>query len=156
MVGGQVKADYGGHKPISFRQFCVTGRQVQVLHERMLAQMITDLRGIVLAPPVFCERFHAVFLAKDRSVLSQAAMGYGNLSGLCLRPRELFSRALAVEAEGMIIAHNHPSGDCRPSMSDVEATIRIASIANSLEIELVDHLIFTHRATYSMRGGGEL
>lgn len=125
-------------------------------HERMLARMIEDLRRIVLAPPANIERFHAVFLDKDRAVLGQAAMGSGDQCGLCLRPRELFSRALCVGAESMIIAHNHPSGDCRPSVCDVEATTQIAEIANALEIELVDHLIFTRRGTYSMRGGGEL
>ena len=156
MVESSVTAAHTHGHLASFRQILGTDARRQVMHERMLARMIKELRGNVLAPPMFCERFHAVFLDKDRAILGQTAMGYGNTSGLSLRPRELFSRALAVEAEAMIIAHNHPSEDCRPSLSDVKATTQIADIANSLEIELVDHLIFTHRATYSMRGGGEL
>ncbi|MEL6486212.1 MAG: JAB domain-containing protein [Pseudomonadota bacterium] len=156
MVETLVKALHASGHPTPFRQFLDSEARMQVSYERMLARMIKDLRAIILAPPASCERFHAVFLDKDRVILGQAAMGYGHASGLCLRPRELFSRALALEAAGIIIAHNHPSGDCRPSLNDVRATTRIADIANSLEIQLVDHLIFTHRATYSMRAGGEL
>jgi len=126
------------------------------LHERMLAKMIDDLRQIVLAPPATSERFYAVFMDKNRTVLGHAAMGEGHHCAVCLRPRELFSRALSLGTQSMVIAHNHPSGDCRPSACDVETTNRIAGLANALEIELLDHLIFTHDGTYSMRGGGEL
>ena len=130
--------------------------RLERLHERMLAKMIEDLRRLVLAPPATSERFYAVFMDKNRSVLGHAAMGEGHHCAVCLRPRELFSRALSVGTESMVIAHNHPSGDCRPSVCDVETTSHIAGLANALEIELLDHLIFTHDCTYSMRGGGEL
>ena len=73
-----------------------------------------------------------------------------------LRLRELFARGLSLGADGMIMAHNHPSGDCRPSSCDIEATLRIAELGKSLEIELIDHLIFTQKSVYSMRWGGEL
>jgi len=124
--------------------------------EELLIRLIRDLRAVVLAPPVKKERFHAVFLDHHRSVLAGAPVGVGDECGLSLKYRELFGKALSVGAHSMIIAHNHPSGDCRPSPTDVIGTKKLASMAKSLEIGLIDHLIFTENAVYSMRGGGEL
>ena len=59
-------------------------------------------------------------------------------------------------ARGLIVAHNHPSGDCRPSRSDILATHRLKEVAIALDIELIDHLILTENAVYSMRAGGDL
>ncbi len=124
--------------------------------ERKLFGMIDSLRRIVLSPPAMSERFHALFLDQGRALVGQTSLGFGSMCGVHLRFRELFAYALGVGADSMIIAHNHPSGDCRPSRSDVEATKRLASVANALEIELIDHLIFTQDAVFSMRGGSEL
>ena len=118
--------------------------------------MIDSLRRAVLTPPVNSERFHVVFMDENRAFLGDASLGAGSICGLSLRLRELFRRGLSLGARGMILAHNHPSGDCRPSAGDVEATQRVAMVARALEIELVDHLIFTKSAVYSMRGRGEL
>jgi DNA repair protein RadC len=66
----------------------------------------------------------------------------------------LFERALTLGAGGFLLAHNHPSGDCRPSDDDLAATRRLAGIAEALEFELVDHLVVTARRALSMRGAG--
>lgn len=124
--------------------------------ERKLFGMIDSLRRIVLSPPTRSERFHALFLNHGRSVIGQTSLGLGNVCGVHLRLRELFTHALRVGADSMILAHNHPSGDCRPSLCDVEATTRVAHLAKALEIELIDHLIFTQNAVFSMRGGSKL
>jgi DNA repair protein RadC len=111
---------------------------------------------MVLASPVGGERFHAVFVDARRGYLYDTAMGHGSAWTLTVRMRELFGKALAAEASGMIVAHNHPSGDCRPSQADIQATSRLNDIAKALDIELLDHLIITESAVYSMRAGGNL
>ena len=118
--------------------------------------MIENLRKLVLAPPANCERFHVLFLDADRGLLGTAALGQGSLNALTVSLRDLFQRALSVKTRGMIMAHNHPSGCFLPSAYDIDATQRIAAIAQPLEIELVDHLIFAERGVYSMRKGAEL
>jgi DNA repair protein RadC len=70
--------------------------------------------------------------------------------------RDVFAEALRLGASGMILAHNHPSGECRPSDNDIAATRRLAEVALALDVALIDHLIFTHEAVYSMRAGGLL
>lgn len=125
-------------------------RQVQT------TAMIRYLRGAVLSAPKGCERFHAVFLDARQAYLADASMGVERITALTLRMRDLFSKALAVGARGLIVAHNHPSGDCRPSRSDILATHRLKEVAIALDIELIDHLILTENAVYSMRAGGDL
>ena len=128
----------------------------KVWHERQVASMIGRLRELVLAPPATSERFHAVFLDDGKRILSVAGFGEGASNALKVSLRELFRHALMVAARSVIIAHNHPSGDCRPSANDIKATQRIAHIAEALEIELLDHLIFSQSGLYSIRKGGKL
>ncbi|MDJ0979226.1 MAG: JAB domain-containing protein [Erythrobacter sp.] len=123
---------------------------------RQLTILIERLRRAVLAPPAASERFHVAFLDRGHAYLGGATFGTGRSGGLSLRLRDLFVRALSVDARSLILAHNHPSGDCRPSVRDRTATQRLGQIAQALDIELVDHLIFTESAVYSMRGRGEL
>lgn len=123
--------------------------------ERAMA-MIAYLRNIVLAPPVQYERGHAIFLGADSVWLGDAPCGVGTVSALCLRMRTVLGSALRHDAAGMILAHSHPSGHCRPSGCDIAATRRLADVAKALDIALIDHLIFTTDAVYSMRAGGLL
>ena len=118
--------------------------------------LVAYLRDLVLAPGAGHERGHVLFVDGNRSFLGDAGIGMGNLNALSLRMRELFGEALRLDARGMILAHNHPSGHCRPSRSDIAATRRLTDVARALDIELIDHLIFTQEAVYSMRAGGLL
>lgn len=124
--------------------------------ERPMPTIVENLRNLVLAPPVLRERCHAVFLDAHRQFLGSAAIGMGRADALSLSMRDLFQRALSIEANSMVLAHSHPSGDCHPSENDIHSTKRIYEVANSLSIELIDHLIFTQGAVYSIRKGGLL
>ena len=115
---------------------------------------IDYLRSIVLAPPLAYERGHAIFLDPQRAWLGDAPFGLGGLGQLSLRMRELFGEALRLGAAGIILAHNHPSGHCQPSGCDIAATRRLQEVGRALDIALIDHLIFTTEAVYSMRAGG--
>lgn len=118
--------------------------------------MINYLRQIVLAPPAIHERGHAVFVDANHTWLGDTGFGMGSMTGLSLRMRGLFGEALRLRASGIILAHNHPSGHCRPSGNDIAATLRLQDVARALDIILIDHLIFTAEAVYSMRAGGLL
>jgi len=124
--------------------------------ERQITSMIGKLRELVLAPPADSERFHVAFLDSTQRVASVSGFGVGCANALSLNLRDLFRHALLVEARSIIIAHNHPSGDCRPSDRDIAATKRIAQVAQTLDISLLDHLIFSKNGLYSMRKRGEL
>lgn len=70
--------------------------------------------------------------------------------------RAIFAAALGRGTRGMVIAHNHPSGDPRPSRADIEATRRLAETAANLGIRLHDHLIFAGGNCRSFRAMGLL
>lgn len=118
--------------------------------------LINFLRAMVVSPADANERFHAVFLDDVNTYLGDAPLGRGCSGSLTVRMREVFAHALGVSATGIVIAHNHPSGLCRPSQFDIDATRRLKTVAEALDIKLLDHLIFTQDATYSMRAGGNL
>ncbi|MHA7820046.1 MAG: JAB domain-containing protein [Erythrobacter sp.] len=114
------------------------------------------LRAMVVGTSSSGERFHAMFFDEYQSCLGDACVGSGGAGSIGVRMRELFGRALALGASGILVAHNHPSGLCRPSQYDIHATRRLKEIGRALDIELLDHLIFTQDAVYSMRAGGNL
>lgn len=123
------------------------------LNERATVEF---LRAMVVTVPENVERFHAMFVDNQCSYIGDDPLGQGRAGGLSVRQRDLFERALALGASGIVIAHNHPSGLCRPSAMDIQSTRRLKAVAEALDILLLDHLIFTTRAVYSMRAGGDL
>lgn len=124
--------------------------------DQRTAAMIAYLRSLVLAPPAQYERGHAIFLDARSAWLGDAPCGIGTMTTLAIRMRALLGDALRHDAAGIILAHSHPSGHCRPSGCDIATTRRLADVARALDITLIDHLIFTTDAVYSMRAGGLL
>jgi DNA repair protein RadC len=126
------------------------------LPDQRAAAMIAYLRSLVLAPPAQYESGHAIFLDPHGNWLGDAPCGIGTMTTLAIRMRALLGEALRHDAVGIILAHSHPSGHCRPSGCDIATTRRLAQVALALDIVLIDHLIFTTDAVYSMRAGGLL
>ena len=124
--------------------------------EQRAGAMLDYLRQVVLAPPIARERGHAVFVDSKGCWRGDASCGEGTLSALSVRMRGLLREALRHDAAGIILAHSHPSGHCRPSRCDIAATRRLDDVARALDIVVIDHLIMTTDAIYSMRAGGLL
>ena len=80
----------------------------------------------------------------------------GTIDGADLPLRAIIGEALRLGAAGMIVAHNHPSGDSWPSGEDVDATRLLGETGRALGITLHDHLIFTGGACSSFRALGLL
>lgn len=102
------------------------------------------------------ERLHATYCDRLGRYLHDEVLVTGSPYRVTTRARELFGRALALGASGLLIAHNHPSGECRPSREDLLATNRMREIALALDMVLLDHLIVTRTDIYSIRLGGWL
>lgn len=102
------------------------------------------------------ERMHAIFLDGGRRYIADENVGEGTHSDVVLHSRRLLSRAFELSAVGMIIAHNHPSGDCKPSPEDIEATRRLKQLCSTVDLVLEDHLIVTKARCFSMKKGGFL
>lgn len=74
-------------------------------------------------------------------VTSISTVSIGSLNAAIVHPREIFKAAILANAASIILGHNHPSGDARPSMEDLEITKRINEAGKLLGIELLDHII---------------
>jgi DNA repair protein RadC len=80
----------------------------------------------------------------------------GNEAGAHFPIREIIADAAEHGSAGIVLAHNHPSGDARPSDSDCRATRRLATAAEALDCAVLDHLIFGDRDCTSLRKLGYL
>ncbi|HYN47011.1 MAG TPA: JAB domain-containing protein [Allosphingosinicella sp.] len=113
-----------------------------------------------LLAPVFAdasgEKLAVLHLDAGRRMIALEEHAVSADDEIVLPLREIFASALKHDAAGMVIAHNHPSGDPRPSRADKEATRRLAEIADTLGIRLHDHLIFAGKECRSFRELGLL
>lgn len=81
----------------------------------------------------------------------------GTLNSSIVHPRDIFKRALLQNAAGVILVHNHPSGDPMPSKDDIEVTRRIEEAGKLLGIQLIDHIIIGDEIRYeSLKQAGYL
>lgn len=80
----------------------------------------------------------------------------GDESGAVFPLREIIADAAAHRSAGIVLAHNHPSGDARPSESDFRATRRLATVAEALDCTVLDHLVFGGTDCTSLRRLGYL
>jgi len=71
-------------------------------------------------------------------------------------PREVFREAIAARAAAIVLFHNHPSGDPRPSADDVALTVRLAEAGAVVGIDVLDHLILADQRYYSFTEAGQL
>ncbi len=92
------------------------------------------------------EHLVAMFLDLHQRVLGLNTVAIGHATGAPLHPRELFRPAILAGAATIILAHNHPSGDARPSDADIVNTRDTHALSQLLYVPLVDHIIFGHSA----------
>lgn len=87
------------------------------------------------------EEFHLLALDSQSQVLREVLITRGLLNSSLVHPREVFRAAIAEAAAGIIVVHNHPSGDPTPSAEDRAATKQLASAGRLLDVPLYDHVI---------------
>jgi DNA repair protein RadC len=102
------------------------------------------------------ERFRVLFLTSQNELIADDLVWEGTVGEAPAYPREIVKRALEVGATGIILVHNHPSGNHDPSQGDVDATRRIAEAALILGICLHDHIVISRAGWTSFRKLGLL
>ena len=78
----------------------------------------------------------------------------GNVSASLVRVGELFRDAVRLDASGVVLVHNHPSGDPTPSPDDLHLTAEAIAAGRLLDIDVLDHLVIGHDAWVSLRDRG--
>ena len=100
------------------------------------------------------EELRIVLLNTKNVVLRVATVYQGNVSSSLVRIGELFRDAVRLNATGLILVHNHPSGDPTPSPDDLHLTAEALAAGRLLDIEVLDHLIVGHDVWTSLRDRG--
>lgn len=102
------------------------------------------------------ERFHILFLNIKLHLIADEEHQHGTVNHTPVYPREILSRALALNASSLILVHNHPSGDSKPSEGDIKITEELRKILKMSDISIYDHLIIGRQGIYSFRRHGLL
>lgn len=133
--------------------------QVQLVKERGARyELNKKVDSLETARKVFLEVFNLnrqaeevltmITLDTKNNITGAFEISRGTLNTSTAHPREIYKRALLQNSASIILAHNHPSGECTPSADDVEITARLKNAGQLLGIQLLDHIIIGHEDRY--------
>jgi len=100
------------------------------------------------------EQLRTLNLSVKNQILTAPLIYQGTVANTNVRVAEVFRPAILENAAGLIVAHNHPSGDPTPSSHDVDITRRIVEAGRLLDIDVLDHIIIGHDSYASLRERG--
>src|SRR5687768_16867899 len=124
---------------------CELGRRVVLAGSDGERCDTPELAAVALAPHfshLERECLAVALLSKKQRLVAVTPIYYGSVAGTPVRIAELFTEAVRRQAPGIVLAHNHPSGDPTPSADDIRTTREAAGAGRLLGIEVVDHLVF--------------
>lgn len=102
----------------------------------------------------FREQMKVLLLNRANHVLGIYDVSTGGQAGTVCDPKIVFATALKANAASLILSHNHPSGNLKPSQQDVQLTKKIVDAGKMLDLFVIDHLIITKRGYYSFGDEG--
>ncbi len=97
------------------------------------------------------EHFIALYLNARNQLVHKETISMGTLNANLVHPREVFESALKHSAAGITVAHNHPSGDPKPSEDDLEITKRLVEAGKMMGVELLDHVVIATNSHFSFK-----
>lgn len=100
------------------------------------------------------EVFAVVFLNRSNKIKHFDILSKGGLTQTIVDPRIVFLKAIEVQATSIVLCHNHPSGNLKPSKADEEITAKLKSAGKLLDINVIDHLIVSDEGYYSFADEG--
>jgi len=100
------------------------------------------------------EQFFILLLNRANHVIGMTEISSGGVSGTLVDPKLVFGIALKSCACGIILCHNHPSGNLRPSQADLSLTKRLVAAGELLDLLILDHIILTKQGYFSFKDEG--
>ncbi|MEI7629351.1 MAG: DNA repair protein RadC [Bacteroidota bacterium] len=100
------------------------------------------------------ESFVVVYLNRANKIIQQETISEGGITGTVADPRIILKKALDHHAVSIILCHNHPSGNLKPSKADEQLTQKIKNAAAFLDIQVMDHIIVSEEGYYSFADEG--
>lgn len=83
-------------------------------------------------------------------------ISHGTVNSAMMGAREIFQKALLANAVSIIVMHNHPSGDCTPSIEDIKVTERLVKAGEIVGVQVLDHMIIGGSSYYSLKANGQM
>jgi len=102
------------------------------------------------------EEFWVIFLNRANAIIKSEIISRGGVAGTVVDSKLIFKSAIAQLANAIILCHNHPSGNTKPSEQDIQITKKLVQAGKLMEIPILDHIIFTNSAYYSFADEGLL
>jgi DNA repair protein RadC len=117
------------------------------------SKMVADIFQPMLADLPH-EEFWALYLNRSNRVINSSKISQGGVSGTVVDVRLIYKEALEKLASGVILCHNHPSGNLQPSAEDKNITNKCKEAGKLLNIDILDHIIITQNGFYSFADEG--
>ena len=111
---------------------------------------------VLLSNDTSREQFAVIFLNAANCIITSKIMFKGSLISSAVYPREIIKKALELDAAAILIGHNHPSGETKPSRDDIQITNKINDACKTVDIILHDHIIIAGKRFYSFSDKGVL
>ena len=100
------------------------------------------------------EEFRVFFFDDNWCYKGNKLLSTGTINKTVVHPREILRTAIQKKATFIILAHNHPSGDCKPSPADKKLTTEICNLCRMMELDVLDHVIVTKYEIFSFKNAG--
>lgn len=133
-------------------------REIATPINRVTVRSSSDLAHYlkVMLKDYSCEVFAVVFLNRANKIKHFEIVSSGGISGTIADPRIILKRAIEQEAASLVLSHNHPSGNLKPSRADMLLTSKIKEAASYFDISVLDHIIVSDEGYYSFADEGEI
>jgi DNA repair protein RadC len=148
-------------KKATFWEDLKSGRFLSMVKESSKGQSVSNAREVYnILRPLFAdqddiEKVYFIFLDGQNKILAIEHLFTGSITSSAIYPREIVKMVLHLKAAAFIMAHNHPSGDTKPSAEDKSVTIKVGIAAACIDVHFHDHIIIG-KGYHSMADSGWL
>ena len=125
------------------------------LNKEIVLVLAIDTKGGIHETMQIAES-DAELVYKDADIINTGRIFEGTLNASVFHPREILKFAIDANANSIVLAHNHPSGDPQPSQEDIRATKQLMEAANYVGIKVLDHVVIGDGIFYSMKEEGAI
>lgn len=148
----------GEAKAITIAAALELGRRRQLTDTRQKPQIRDSMSAYEAIAPLLIDKNHeefwVLYLNRSNQIIGRICVSMGGVAGTYVDPKVVFTKAVELLASSMILCHNHPSGQLKPSQEDIRLTRKLQEAGKVLDIMVADHLIIAGQKYWSFADEG--
>jgi DNA repair protein RadC len=148
----------GEAKAITIAAALELGRRRQLTDTRQKPQIRDSMSAFEAIAPLLIDKNHeefwVLYLNRSNQIIGRICVSMGGVAGTYVDPKVVFTKAVELLASSMILCHNHPSGQLKPSQEDIRLTRKLQEAGKVLDIMVADHLIIASQKYWSFADEG--